>query len=261
MESELAYADPAAVDDSYANSGSMSDMQHTSTLQHGRWRRLRHRIKLARTKRAGRKATARDKQAAGAGAGVPAFAESHEAPHHRKSKSFIRSEQHSNVTRRLAESRARIRRSGGLRSAVGSMSCIFKVYDDCRQDALAIQTIQFLKDLFDSTGLGLALFPYRVIPSRAGASKAVGGIIEVVNNVRSRDEVRACCALVVGVARPRRLNPRGVVASDREIRVQDAVGLLPEPVRPPRQPCVRVRSAKLDQVPGRLRCRVLHSAN
>lgn len=74
-------------------------------------------------------------------------------------------------------------------AATSVQACIFKVYDDCRQDALAIQVIQLFKAAFDRTGLGLFLYPYRVIPSRTGPDKAVGGIIECVPNVKSRDEI------------------------------------------------------------------------
>ena len=59
-------------------------------------------------------------------------------------------------------------------------ACIFKVYDDCRQDAL---TIQFIKVLYDSYALehhmSLYLYPYRVVPNRTGKGKSMGGIIQV----------------------------------------------------------------------------------
>jgi phosphatidylinositol 4-kinase len=63
------------------------------------------------------------------------------------------------------------------------------VYDDCRQDALAIQVIQLCKTVFDQARLGLYLFPYRVIPTRTGTKRAAGGILECVPDVRSRDEI------------------------------------------------------------------------
>lgn len=66
---------------------------------------------------------------------------------------------------------------------------IFKAYDDCRKDALALQVIQLFKVIFDELDLGLYLFPYRVIPSRTGKTMAAGGIIEVVPGCASRDEI------------------------------------------------------------------------
>lgn len=74
-------------------------------------------------------------------------------------------------------------------SATAQQSCIFKVYDDCRQDALAIQVIQLLKACFDPLGLGLHLSPYKVVPSRVGKEKAAGGILECVPDVKSIDEI------------------------------------------------------------------------
>jgi phosphatidylinositol 4-kinase len=68
-------------------------------------------------------------------------------------------------------------------------SCIFKVFDDCRQDALALQFMALCKETFDDSNLGLSLYPYRVIPTRTGASKIPGGILECVPDVRSRDEI------------------------------------------------------------------------
>lgn len=59
-----------------------------------------------------------------------------------------------------------------------------------RPRAASSQVIQLFKLRFDPSGLGLYLYPYRVLPSRTGAAKVVGGIIECVPDVRSRDEVR-----------------------------------------------------------------------
>jgi hypothetical protein len=59
-------------------------------------------------------------------------------------------------------------------------ACIFKVYDDCRQDALVIQIVQILKDEVASVGLPVYLVPYSVIPSRTGSDHALGGIIQVI---------------------------------------------------------------------------------
>ncbi|RXK35906.1 phosphatidylinositol 4-kinase [Tremella mesenterica] len=63
-------------------------------------------------------------------------------------------------------------------------SAIFKVGDDCRQDVLALQVIAMFKNVFDSVGLSLYLFPYRVTATAPGC-----GVIDVVPNATSRDEM------------------------------------------------------------------------
>ncbi|KAL3538950.1 hypothetical protein ACH5RR_002316 [Cinchona calisaya] len=67
---------------------------------------------------------------------------------------------------------------------VKPQACIFKVGDDCRQDVLALQVISLLKDIFESVGINLYLFPYGVLPT--GPER---GIIEVVPNTRSRSQM------------------------------------------------------------------------
>ncbi|KAF8637362.1 hypothetical protein AX17_002861 [Amanita inopinata Kibby_2008] len=61
---------------------------------------------------------------------------------------------------------------------------IFKVGDDCRQDVLALQVIAMFKNVFTSIGLTLYLFPYRVTATGPGT-----GVIDVVPNATSRDEM------------------------------------------------------------------------
>jgi hypothetical protein len=55
-------------------------------------------------------------------------------------------------------------------------ACIFKVYDDCRQDALVLQVVQVLKHVFEDARLGLMLYPYRVLPTRSGTKRIPGGL-------------------------------------------------------------------------------------
>lgn len=71
------------------------------------------------------------------------------------------------------------------------ISCIFKVNDDLRQDILALQTIKLFQKIFKSCDLDLYVMPYRCISNRTGtgAHKFLGGIIEVVPNSNSRDQI------------------------------------------------------------------------
>ncbi|GAA6012158.1 hypothetical protein JCM11491_001767 [Sporobolomyces phaffii] len=63
-------------------------------------------------------------------------------------------------------------------------SAIFKVGDDCRQDVLALQIIAMHKNIFNSLGLDLLVTPYRVTATGPGC-----GVIDVVPNATSRDEM------------------------------------------------------------------------
>lgn len=68
-------------------------------------------------------------------------------------------------------------------------SLILKVFDDCRQDALAVQVMHVLQRAFDEAGLALRLFPYAVVPMRVGHRRAAGGAIAVIPGVHSLDEL------------------------------------------------------------------------
>eukprot|EP00698_Gefionella_okellyi_P023140 TRINITY_DN7805_c0_g1_i1.p1 TRINITY_DN7805_c0_g1~~TRINITY_DN7805_c0_g1_i1.p1 ORF type:complete len:1632 (-),score=395.44 TRINITY_DN7805_c0_g1_i1:701-5320(-) len=61
---------------------------------------------------------------------------------------------------------------------------IFKIGDECRQDMLALQMMRLCRRIFESANLPLFLYPYRVVPT--GGEK---GLIEVVPDARSRDQI------------------------------------------------------------------------
>jgi phosphatidylinositol 4-kinase A len=63
-------------------------------------------------------------------------------------------------------------------------SLIFKFGDDCRQDMLALQLISMFKTIFEQANLDIYLYPYRVVATDTNC-----GIIEVVSNSKSRDQI------------------------------------------------------------------------
>ncbi|KXS10694.1 kinase-like protein [Gonapodya prolifera JEL478] len=70
-------------------------------------------------------------------------------------------------------------------SEVENRAAIFKVGDDCRQDVLALQLIAIFKEIYASVGLEqLYVFPYRTVATAPGC-----GVIEVIPNASSRDQI------------------------------------------------------------------------
>lgn len=49
-------------------------------------------------------------------------------------------------------------------------ACIFKTHDDCRQDQLVLQVVEYFKKIFSYHDLPLYLLPYRVITTTKDVS-------------------------------------------------------------------------------------------
>ena len=63
-------------------------------------------------------------------------------------------------------------------------AAIFKVGDDVRQDMLALQIMQLMKNICDTLDFGVAFFPYKVVATNPGC-----GVIECVPDSKSRDQL------------------------------------------------------------------------
>lgn len=63
-------------------------------------------------------------------------------------------------------------------------SCIFKINDDVRQDAMMIQFIDMIKQILTDAGIDAFLFPYRVFTT--GKDR---GVIECIHDAKSRHDI------------------------------------------------------------------------
>lgn len=69
-----------------------------------------------------------------------------------------------------------------IHDQVRRQAAIFKVGDDCRQDVLALQLISVFRSIFETDGLDVYLFPYKVTATAPGC-----GVIDVLPDSISRD--------------------------------------------------------------------------
>jgi hypothetical protein len=128
---------------------------------------------------------------------------------------------------------------------------------------MTVQVLRLLASAFDrhAPRLGLVLRPYNIIPTRTGPMHAPGGILEVVPDVRSRDDVGkgefvggGVLAVVSPMLRcmPVRL-PAPTPSPPRCSRLQVAVRVLPRHVRSAGRAALRRRAPQPHPLRGRLR--------
>ncbi|KAI6240099.1 1-phosphatidylinositol 4-kinase [Aphelenchoides fujianensis] len=77
-------------------------------------------------------------------------------------------------------------KSGFVRQdeTVGWKAAIFKVGDDVRQDILALQVMELMKNICDTFNIDVNFFPYRVVATNPGC-----GVIECVPDSKSRSQL------------------------------------------------------------------------
>uniref|UniRef100_A0A914Y3R6 1-phosphatidylinositol 4-kinase n=1 Tax=Panagrolaimus superbus TaxID=310955 RepID=A0A914Y3R6_9BILA len=80
--------------------------------------------------------------------------------------------------------KSEIRKLSRVESNLGWKAAIFKVGDDVRQDMLALQLMQLMKNICDSLNIDVCFFPYHVVATSPGC-----GVIECVPDSKSRDQL------------------------------------------------------------------------